>query len=74
MSDRTNFTLRVDMEERWVPHFLGLLSEMESLGQMGSSRTLSFFSDGDGDFRPHFEWDVQVEPANPAVDLMWDAG
>jgi len=50
------FTIDCEMNERWVPHFLGMLKKMEYLGNIGSSRTVGIYSDGDGDFRPKFGW------------------
>lgn len=44
------------MRKRWVPYFLGMIAQMEQLGKLGSSRTLAFFADGDGDYRPEFEF------------------
>ena len=35
---------------------------MQKLGSGGSSRTLGFYADGDGDFRPKFEWNTDTEP------------
>jgi hypothetical protein len=74
MTDPVEFTIKVSMDKRWVPHFLGLLREMQTLGEIGSSRTVCFFADGDGDYRPRFEWDTKTEPAPPAKHLLWDAG
>lgn len=74
MADDVRFTVTAEMGERWVPQFLGLLRDMQRCGQVGASRTLSFYSDGDGDYRPQFEWDVDVEPAEPGPGLTWDAG
>jgi len=54
------FTIEVDMQDRWVPQFLGMLKYMQQLGGLGSSRTLTFYSDGDGDFRPKFDWDYEL--------------
>jgi hypothetical protein len=54
------FSIEVDMPERWVPQFLGMLAYMQCLGGVGSSRLLTFYSDGDGDFRPKFEWDKEL--------------
>jgi hypothetical protein len=72
------FTIRVVMEDRWVPHFLGMLKYMQYLGNVGSSREVAIYSDGDGDFRPKFEWDFEVEPAYPKRevngDRLYDAG
>lgn len=74
----TKFTVEVEMQDRWVPHFLGMLKYMERLGSIGSSRRVTFLSDGDGDFRPKFSWDVDVEPAAPIHEeeghRLYDAG
>lgn len=60
------FTIEVEMEDRWVPHFLAMLKYMEQLGSLGRSRCVSLYADGDGDFRPKFKWDrtlpSKVEP------------
>jgi hypothetical protein len=45
-------TITVRMKERWMPHFLSMLKYMEQLGGLGGSREVSFYADGDGDFRP----------------------
>lgn len=74
---KLKFTIEAEMEERWVPHFLGMLNHMERLGKIGSSRTVSIYSDGDGDFRPKFTWNIESDLANPIVDnegdVMYDA-
>ena len=54
--DSLQFTIKVTMKKRWVPHFLGMLDYMQRLGGVGASRKLSFYSDGDGDFRPKFDY------------------
>lgn len=60
------FTITCTMNERWVSHFLGMLKSMQRLGSLGGSRWVRFYSDGDGDFRPKFEWDKSLpEPAKP---------
>ena len=48
------FDITVSMEERWIPHFLTMLKEMENNGKAGRSRLIAFYSDGDGDFQPKF--------------------
>ncbi len=50
------FTIKVRMIPKWVPHFLAMLRQMQYLGAIGSSKWVSIMSDGDGDFRPTFEW------------------
>lgn len=60
------FTIKCRMSERWIPCFLGMLKSMQVLGNLGSSRWVRFYADGDGDYRPKFEWDESLAvPANP---------
>lgn len=54
------FNINVKMEERWIPSFQSLLITMQKMGIQGSSGLLGFYSDGDGDFRPRFEFDIPV--------------
>lgn len=77
--DVKTFTIECSMKERWVPHFLGMLKYMQQLGGMGSSRTVSMYADGDGDFHPKFKWDESLpEVAKPTRDnggdRFYDAG
>ena len=77
--DCTQFTITVTMKDRWIPHFLAMLKYMQQLGGWGSSRLVSFMSDGDGDFRPKFEWNDQLkDEADPVRDehgsRTYDAG
>ena len=70
------------MKDRWVPHFLGMLQYMEQLGGLGGSRKVTFYSDGDGDFRPKFSVDdipiKETEYAEGVIDgegnKFFDAG
>lgn len=71
------FTIRCKMQDRWVPQFLGMLTSMEYFGHIGSSRRISFYADGDGDFQPKFTWSKELpEPAESPnkVDPFFDAG
>ena len=51
---------------------------MEKLGDIGSSREVGIYSDGDGDFRPKFEFSEKFEEQKPAREKggnrMYDAG
>ena len=68
-SEETTFTITSTMRSRWVPHFLGILRRMQVLGEMGSSRKVTLYADGDGDFRPKFKWDGSMPcPAAPLED------
>ena len=51
----TTFIIKCTMREHWASHFLGMLKRMQYLGAIGSSRYVTIFSDGDGNFRPKFE-------------------
>lgn len=77
-SEVRRFTIDVEMQERWIPHFLGMLRYMEHLGAIGSSRSVTLFADGDGDFRPIFRWMIDVDVAEPIKDengdRFYDAG
>lgn len=78
-AEETTFHLKITMRTRWVPHFLAMLKKMQQYGGMGCSRYVSIYSDGDGDFRPKFEWDDALpSEANPINDdngnVTYDAG
>lgn len=73
------FEITVEMEDRWVPHFLAMLKYMQQLGGMGASRKVSFYADGDGDFHPKFRWNPTLpSDAKPVSDKdgdrFYDAG
>jgi len=73
------FTIKVTMKRRWIPHFLSMLKYMQQLGNMGASRLCSIYADGDGDFRPKFEWDNELPSNGIPVedrqgDRLYDAG
>lgn len=78
-NDDLTFTVTCKMKSRWVPYFLGMLRQMEFLGNLGGSRDIVFHSDGDGDYRPKFAWDRERLPL-PALpdeqrgDTFFDAG
>jgi len=65
----TDFYIHARMEERWIPHFLAFLKQMEINGDIGHSEALAFYSDGDGDFRPQFKFlvDDEIEAKSRAV-------
>lgn len=72
------FTVEAEMKKRWVPHFLSMLKYMEQLGGGGRSRLVSFYADGDGDFRPKFNFSIDFERVPPSKeedgDRIYDAG
>lgn len=77
--DKLSFSIQVTMKKRWIPHFLSMLSYMQFLGRIGSSRQVSFYSDGDGDFQPIFKWDETLPSNEKPIedsdgDRIYDAG
>ena len=77
--DTVTFKIKCQMKPRWVPHFLAMLRYMQQLGNLGGSRKVCLYSDGDGDFRPKFEWPHKLsDDAKPVEDVggnrVYDAG
>ena len=81
MSKKT-FNIKVTMNERWVDYFCSFLSYMQDCGVRGHSAQVSFYADGDGDFSPEFEFDIEYEEKEGIprdmlynkAEYMWDAG
>lgn len=79
MSKEVEFTIKAKMDERWVDYFCSMLQYMEFCGKVGHSGLVSFYSDGDGDFRPKFEVDIDFKKkeglkTNWVPEIMYDAG
>lgn len=84
MNKTVQFNIRVTMSERWVNNFCSMLHWMESCGKLGHSSMIEFYSDGDGDFRPKFEFDREYEKTEgrwktahsqlPDAEVLFDAG
>lgn len=75
------FTITCKMRARWVPTFLKALRRMQWCGEIGTSRSVTVFADGDGDFRPRFGWsdelpmdDGQEDTARDNDGWFYDAG
>ena len=72
------FSVTCEMPIRWVPQFLSMLAEMQTLGSVGSSRVVSIFADGDGDFRPkfthHVKFDIVTAKIGEGDSRQFDAG
>lgn len=76
---KKKFIIECEMEERWINQFLSMLNLMEYNSNVGKSRIVSFYSDGDGDFCPKFKPNIdytEVEPKVIKCDdvLLFDAG
>lgn len=81
-NETITFIVTCSMKRRWAAQFLGMLSYMQKLGSWGSSRDVSFFADGDGDYRPRFQFVGEVPEPNEGREVgnkdsgnrHWDAG
>lgn len=56
-----------------------MLKEMENLGSIGASKKVTLYSDGDGDFRPKFNWssglpDIAEPRKRDASETLFDTG
>lgn len=75
---KKKFTIEVEIEERWIDDFCSMLKEMERLGNIGSSKKVGIYSDGDGDFRPKFDIDAEYKKTfpitNTSCEEIYDAG
>lgn len=62
ITDEVEFTVKCRMKRGCADAFLSMLDDMYRLGRAGSSRIVSFDSDGDGIYRPVFETDYEHIP------------
>ena len=78
-----SFTIHCKMEERWIASFIKMLDMMKGNGSIGHSEFVGLYADGDGDFRPKFEYDKTLSAIgdkpkiikNPSGRMtMYDAG
>ena len=73
------FTIDCEMPERWVNDFCSFLRQLESNGNIGHSSLIGFYADGDGDFRPKFNINVDYtktegRDTSLSPEVMFDAG
>lgn len=59
-ADIVEFNVKCTMRADWAATFISMLKRMQYLGAIGSSRYMAFYADGDGTFRPKFDFDVDV--------------
>jgi len=70
-----SFGIFMEMKPRWRQQFLDMLGAMAACGDLGCSRQVRFYADGDGDFRPGFAFDTSLfTPTTGQLKLDFDAG
>ena len=84
MSKKIELNIKAFIDERWVNDFCSMLKHMELCGNIGHSSVVAFYADGDGDFRPKFEFDKEYKKTNgyrskdgkelPNIEVIYDAG
>ena len=84
MSKKIELNIKAFIDERWVNDFCSMLKHMELCGNIGHSSVVAFYADGDGDFRPKFEFDKEYKKTNvywskdgkelPDMEVIYDAG
>ena len=82
-------TVKCTVRKRWAAQLIGMFNTMQHLGSIGASRNITFYADGDGDFRPKFDLPSDIPSAegmscktmtkiveNPEYteDFFYDAG
>ena len=83
MSKKIELNIKAFIDERWVNDFCSMLKHMELCGKIGHSSVVAFYADGDGDFRPKFEFDKEYKKTNgywskdgkelPDIEVIYDA-
>ena len=84
MGKKVELNIKATMDERWVNDFCSMLNWMQRCGELGHSSVVAFYSDGDGDFRPKFEFDREYNKTDgywakdgkslPEIEVIYDAG
>ena len=67
---KISFNINVTMDESWVNHFISFLKRMELDGSIGRSEHVTFYADGDGDFRPKFKFDIDYIEKTPVFKTV----
>ena len=71
MSEVVKFNLEITIPKRWPKKLLQMLDCMRTCGKVGASRTVAFYADGDGDFRP-FDFKVDGKEVPTYFGKHWD--
>lgn len=67
MAEQVKFNLEITMPKHWTKKFFQMLDCMRWCGNVGASRTVGFYADGDGDFR-QFDFKLNGEEVDGLVN------
>lgn len=59
--------IEITIPKRWLKKFIQMLDCMRWTGRGGASRTVAFYADGDGDFRP-FDFKINGKEFKSNID------
>lgn len=65
--EQITFNIKITMPKRWFNKFIQILDCMRWCGNVGASRTVAFYADGDGDFRP-FDFTINDKQVDSLTD------
>lgn len=68
MREMVKINLEITIPKRWLKKFVQMLDCMRWCGKTGASRTVAFYADGDGDFRP---FDFKIDGEEIKTDIKW---
>ena len=71
MGETVKLNLEITIPKRWVKKFFQMLDCMRVCGNVGASRTVAFYADGDGDFRP-FDFKVNGKEVQTYFGKTWN--
>ena len=81
--EEVSFNVKITMNKRWANEFQSMLQLMEKFGSSGHSGIIGIYADGDGDFRPKFDFDTEFEKSERIIkngeelsssEIIFDAG
>lgn len=69
MSERLEMTIKLQVTEEQALAVQSMLECWNSLASMGSSRYVSFYVDGDGNFKPKATWEYSEKVAELTPEM-----
>ena len=70
--ETVSFNINVECERYQIPRLIALLKEFEHCGAIGHTSQMIVLADGDGAFRPKFEFDIDPGKSNEYTPQLID--